>query len=455
MLGTAGYYWGPLIFEWAVFRAVLGAALVKRLLAGPRPQIELARRPARMAAAAGLFLFLVDLRWFLPLLAEMNRFGEVQQIRGYYGSIGMILRPLWLEPALRTLELPLPGSLGALSSTLAEWRLLPLDWPETIVSVGWIYLVPAALGLWLSCRGRGGPGPGPLLAFFATWVFGVLYAREGWPSSYHDAVARVVPFMNYFRVASRMGLVFVPLLGAMIALAWPELSLWVRERWSASRSFRVVAVTFAALSAAEVSTLATPIVTMPPLTPQMSTLLDRLRGEPGSTVLDMPFCVAGGNGACTPEFCARYPGQTMPMYLTARHGKKVFGVYQGRMNEQQCAKYREPPYGQWAEAWRGDRCLTPAEWDGLCAYLAGSHDISAILVFPGIWTAAGQPECASEFRRRLGAPRARAEIATNFSRSPIADSDRAESIASYGPTPVLWYGARCSEPGRIRRPPAN
>ncbi len=446
MLGTVGYYWGPLIFEWSAMRIALAYVLLKRRKLGPAPAIEVSWARCVPPVLLAAFLLTLDLRWFLPLSREMSQFGEVWQVRGWFASFGMIFRPLWFEPLLRAWEALAPGSAQAIGRALQYTGLAPLDWPETVVTVGWIYLLPAALGIALVRKRRGGPGIGIALPFFLTWAFAALYARHGWPYFYHGTVAILVPFMKYFRTASRMGLIFVPICGAIIAATWPDLSRWVRANWSRSRAFQGVSVAFAVLSAIELTALATPIVTLPPLTTEMSQLLASVRALPGSTVLDMPFCVAGGNGACTPEFCAQYPAQTLPLYMTVRHGKKVFGIYQGRMNDQHCAKYRQPPYGSWVEAWHANRCLTSAEWNGLCAYLAGTSEISALMIYPGIWTAAGKPECAQEFDRRLGQPRGRAEIATLSRRGPIAGSDKAESIGSYWPTPVLWYGAKCQNP---------
>ena len=443
MLGTVGYYWGPLIFEWVAMRVALAYVFLKRRGLNQAPAIEISWPKAAPAVLTALFFVALDLRWFLPLAREMSQFDQVWQVRGWFASFGMIFRPLWIEPLLRAWGAIAPGSAGPIGHTLESLGLTPLDWPETIVTVGWIYLIPAALGLWLVRKRQAGPGIGLALPFILTWAFGALYARHGWPYFFHGTAATLVPFMKYFRTASRMGLIFVPLCAAIIAVAWPELSRWTRANWSRSLVFRAACLVFIALSAIELSALATPIVTLPPLTAGMSQLLAGVRAQPGSTVLDMPFCVAGGNGVCTPEFCSKYPAQTLPLYLTARHGKKVFGIYQGRMNDQHCAKYLQPPYGSWVEAWRADRCLTSAEWDSLCDFLSRTKEISALLVYPGIWTAAGTPECAREFDRRLGKPRGRAEIATLFRRGPIADSDKPESIGSYGPTPVIWYEAKC------------
>ena len=445
MLGTMGYYWGPLILEWGAMRIAMAAVFLNRRKLGQVPALEISRRKALLPVLIGIFFLALDLRWFLPLSREMSQFGEVSQVRGLFATFRMIFRPLWLEPLLQAWGAIAPSSAETLGLALKNFKLAPLDGPETIVTVGWIYLIPMALSLWLIRKRRGGPGIGLALPFFLTWAFAVFYARPGY--FYHGIVAMLVPFMKYFRTASRMGLIFVPLCGVIIAVAWPDLSRWVRENWSRSRAFRAACFAFAALSAIELSALATPIVTIPPLTAEMSRLLADVRTQPGSTVLDMPFCVAGGNAACTSEFCAKYPHQTLPLYLTARHGKKVFGIYQGRMNDTHCATYRQPPYGSWVEAWRADRCLTPPEWEGLCSYLARTSDISALLIYPGIWTAAASPGCAQEFDRRLGKPRGRAEIATFYRRGPVADSDKPESIGNYWPTSVLWYGAKCQTAG--------
>jgi hypothetical protein len=117
------------------------------------------------------------------------------------------------------------------------------------------------------------------------------------------------------------------------------------------------------------------------------------------------------------------------------HGKKVYGFYQSRMNEAQCDVFRRAPYESWFAAWRDNRCFTAPEWDQFCAYLPTQAGLSAVLVYPEIWSAAAAPACAAEFARRLGPPRGVAGIQLRPTRGGAGE----------GATRVMWFGPRCLE----------
>jgi hypothetical protein len=428
--GTAG----ALILEWGAMR-IVAAVFLKRRKLGQVPALEISRRKALLPVLIGIFFLALDLRWFLPLSREMTQFGEVSQVRGLFATFRMIFRPLWLEPLLQAWGAIAPSSAETLGLALKNFKLAPLDWPETIVTVGWIYLIPMALSLWLIRKRRGGPGIGLALPFFLTWAFAAFYARPGY--FYHGTVAILVPFMKYFRTASRMGLIFVPLCGVIIAVAWPDLSRWVRENWSRSRAFRAACFAFAALSAIELSALATPIVTVPPLTAEMSRLLADVRTQPGSTVLDMPFCVAGGTAPVPRSFAPNIHNKlcALPHRPPRREG---FQNLPGPNERRALCEVPSTSLRILGQAWRGSVSHT-RQWEELCSTAKTKSQPAPL---PGM---DGREPRVPGVRPSLGKPRGRAGGV--YRRGPVADSDKPESIGNYWPTPVLWYDAQCPTAG--------
>ena len=139
----------------------------------------------------------------------MSQFGEVSQVRGLFASFRMIFRPLWREPLLQAWGAIAPSSAETLGLALKNFKLAPLDEPETIVTVGWIYLIPMAFSLWLARKRRGGPGIGLALPFFLTWAFAVFYARLllSWhcrdPGSVHEILPDREPYGPHLRPSLR------------------------------------------------------------------------------------------------------------------------------------------------------------------------------------------------------------------------------------------------------------
>jgi hypothetical protein len=97
--------------------------------------------------------------------------------------------------------------------------------------------------------------------------------------------------------------------------------------------------------------------------------------------------------------------------------------------------YNRPPYLAWFNSWRQQRCLIPSEWDELCRYTEAHPEISALLVFPGIWKGAATPECRRQWDERFGAPQGQASMKLGISRDG----------AGTDPTPVLWYQPKCGK----------
>jgi hypothetical protein len=262
--------------------------------------------------------------------------------------------------------------------------------------------VPIAFGVravWRSARWRGLAIVAPFAALLA---LAVGYAID-FPPGLVGRLQAGFPLMRFFRVGSRWGIFLPGIAAALLALLWPA----IRERFNALRGeprFRVACAVFLALSALELSWLATPIRAMPSLNAETRQLLEKVKGLSGTTVLDFPFCAAGGNGVCTAEFCNLYPASTTPLCFRAWHEKRVYGLYQARMTPSYCGEYRQEPYLSWHQAWYEQRCFSPTEWRELCDYLERHSELAAILVYPDIWKGASSAYCEAQFERYLGKP---------------------------------------------------
>jgi hypothetical protein len=175
--------------------------------------------------------------------------------------------------------------------------------------------------------------------------------------------------------------------------------------------------------------------------PRVPVVLERMMAQvheqPGTTVLDFPFCVAGGNGTCQGLECPNYPASTSGACFREWHEKKVYGLYEARMLPSDCELYAKAPYLSWFEAWRTNRCLTAPEWDAFCDYLGAHSELSALFVYPEIWKAASAPECHAELERRLGKP---VEEAWFFGAQLRGGRHGA-------PSRIEWYTPKCRAPG--------
>ena len=213
--------------------------------------------------------------------------------------------------------------------------------------------------------------------------------------------------------------------------------LGLRGAKATGPAFKKWLVLFAVFSAVEWTWLLFPVNMMAPIPDELVALLTRVRETPGDRVLDLPFCVAGGNGVCTTEQCPQYPVSTVGSCLRQWHDKAVYGLYQSRMLESHCQIYRKEPYTSWFRAWREQRCFTASEWDSFCDYLEHSDGIAATFVYPDIWVGAARPECQKEFERRLGPP-----ISTTRFLSAPTRGGRGER-----PTRLWWFGSKCIKSG--------
>ncbi len=410
MLSATGYYWGPLILEWLIVRGFLLARRKQLKIEAKRVQIIAAG--ALSVAVAALFA-----RWFLPLKQAAGS-GEVKNGLGWFATPGMVLRPIWLYWVLKPLQAIFPRAI----------KPSPIDLPETVVTIGWLYWIPVVAAIRLAWKQRAKSPHGMLLAPFLTFgAFLILYIFH----IGNEFFQLWVPFLGFFRVATRTGLLMPVVFGAVIALSWPQLVALVQKAWSkGGRKIQVALVLFAAQSVAEFFVLGVvPINSMERAPPELVQLLEQVRQMPGDTVLDLPFCVAGGNGVCTDQMCPHYPHSTIGHCLRQWHEKRVYGLYQARMSPAHCSLYDSQPYLSWFAAWKQNRCLTGGEWKDFCGYLEGHSETSAVLFYPEIWKAAAQPACRTEMESHLGKPLSVAHF--NVATTRYGPSLGAASVEAY------------------------
>lgn len=396
MMGTAGYFWGPLALEWLLVR--LGMLLHLRITR-PRIVVEGSWRRSLLPSALILMFVTVEITWFLPLFREVRKLGSLQQPLEYFAKFRAVFRPLWIDPLY-----------NFVSSTWnsAGWNplptLSPINSTETVVAIGWIYWVPILLGLrakWAKSRLSGLWIVAPFVAFLAIGV-GYFSLPVG-NHAFARAIQATIPMMSFFRVASRWGLLLTPIAAVIVVLCWQEILSQTRKAMR-TPLFRKAAIAWGVLSLLEVGILLRPVNALPPLDESTVRLLEAVRQAPGDTVLDLPFCTAGANGVCSAQQCPNYPKSTVGQCFANWHEKKVYGLYQGRMVPSQCTPYDREPYQSWFQAWSEQRCFTPSEWQDFCDYLRRQSNIAAVLVYPDVWKGAATPTCQSDFRRHLGEP---------------------------------------------------
>ena len=373
---------------------------------------------AQFAVAALALEFALDCRWILPLVHEARRYPDIWQPISWFADLPAVFQPVWWN-----------GLMHALGRNFRA-----IDWSETIVTVGWVFWIPACVGAWQLLRKR---SLLRILPFVALLVTGCLYLSlqgdQGNGTDFQFVLQTVVPFFKFFRVASRWGLIFPALLGAIVALEWPELAEWVRG----GRALRRLAIgAFLLSSLAEAGWLLYPIHYLPPMKPELAHFLEDVKRAPGTTVLDLPFCVVGGNGVCGgPGYgqCPNYPEATAGACLREWHDKKVYGLYQARMTDSHCQIYQRSPYLSWFDAWKEQRCFSDAEFDAFCAYLGEHPELSAVLLYPDIWIGPKQPGCWAKFEQRLGPAVEEASFFTAALRGGIG----------INPTRVFRFEPRC------------
>ena len=171
-------------------------------------------------------------------------------------------------------------------------HITAIDTPETVVTVGWTFWLPVFWMLWLSRAKKGGRGWITWLPLGTVLLLWLLYLQPNFGGAYADLLRRYVPFMEFFRVASRMGLFFPSLLGALVALGWPEISRWAsdwRGTGTVKRWKQVALVSMAGIFLLELPFLAYPINVMPAMPTKLKEVLAEVQ-RACNMVLDFPFC---------------------------------------------------------------------------------------------------------------------------------------------------------------------
>lgn len=184
MVGTAGYFWGPLLMIWVMARITMAIRAWTCSRKGEKITVEM---PALKQVALPLVLSAVYLfiayRWYYPLYVQVKALGPVWQSLGWFAHFGYILRPVWLDLLI---------------------NLPPIDKPETVVSVGWFYWVPAFLAMVLMARKKRFSLIAPYVILLAVGVVYMSYDDGVW--YFQRFIQAVVPFMSFFRVACRWSL---------------------------------------------------------------------------------------------------------------------------------------------------------------------------------------------------------------------------------------------------------
>lgn len=393
-MGLLGHYWGPLLLEFAVLRAFFifsGAAFAVN------------RRSLAAAAAAFVFFAVIDAYWFSRLLPLIDDFRAVHQPVAWAVGLRDIFSPLYWDFSQNTMR----------------------------ANIGWSYWLPLAAGIFLSLRRGGRKALLALAPFLILLLSALLYMQARRFGFFVEFLQTVVPTMAFFRNASRWALLLPPICGALLLTCMPELLRALREL-SARRKKILVAVFVLGLWL-ESRWLAEPAEAMPPLAEEARAIFSEIRALPGDTVLDLPFCMIGANDVCG-EQCPYGFDSNIGQCFRAWHEKKVFGLYAGRLEQKDCRIYDRKPYQSWFAAWKEERCFDEKEWDEFCAFLDTRSELSAVLVYPDLWSATGKPECSAEFTRRLGKPLREAQ----FFR-PRAGQD-----FGFGDARLRWYAPHCA-----------
>jgi hypothetical protein len=284
VLNLGGYYWGMSLLGWLLVRLFL---LVYALQLKQKNPIKFSKFNDFKSAVLPLCLMLglgvVQLFWFIPLVKEVSKYSGIIQDYSWFGKIGFIFMPLWTE----WLALGLTGKTALLVN-------------ETIMTIGWFYWIPLWVGIVLAFKHKHTSllHKQHLKAVTPFFIFLVLLITYGM-GRLVEPLQATIPTLNFFRVVCRTGLFMPYVAAALLVLLWPILLPWIKSVWMKRR---LVSIVFIASSIAEFSFMLTPFSKMPPMPQEAKALFEEIKLREGSTVLDLPFCVAGGNNISTPQF---------------------------------------------------------------------------------------------------------------------------------------------------------
>ncbi|MBY0470952.1 hypothetical protein K2X30_07255 [bacterium] len=371
-LNLAGYYWGFATLLWIIVRGCMWYRVKKKK---DRFTWEYDRKKIFRPFLAMFLLGLVQLYWFVPLVQAAIGYGSFKRGTGWGAMPWDVFEPLWLHRL---------------------WDFAPVMRTETMTNVGWFLWIPVIFAIW-TLRKKKDVGLKPLLPFLVILAIAIMFILK-FPLPLLQLIRVVVPFMGFFRVFVRIALVLPIILVCIFALAWP----WLKARYpEIRRKHSAWLVVFGITSLLDMSYIFEPPLVMPPPSDQALNLLQKAKASPGSILLDMPFCVAGGNRSCHRQ-CVHYPYSTVGQSLPLWHDKRVFGVYVSRASDQLCDIYQKPPYTSWFNAWGDGRCLTESEWKDTCKLIRENGEIGSVLIYPDLWRAAGTPQCENLIKKWLG-----------------------------------------------------
>ncbi len=429
VFGTFGYFWGPTILEWVIVRSCMIGFVV---IGWSKKAVKIKIEGSLSESILPSFLILLFLgcysQWFIPLRSEALSVGDVTNGLGYFGPINLIFSPLWIDGFISYF-------FHIFSITAVHWR--SIVFPETPVTVGWFYWIPVFLGLYTIRKKSRGPGWVAVLPFIVLLVIAVWYTGIQ-PKYLQYLIQAVIPFMGFFRVMSRWGVFFPIIAGVLFALSWKDFLPWMgTQLYRPSRKKIFLMALFVFTSILEMNWIFRPVHVSPELSQSTQSILNEIQKEPGSTVLDMPFCLIGGNGVCHDQ-CPAYPLSTVGAFFRGWHKKDVYGAYLSRLVEPQCQVYQVDPFQSWFAAWREHRCFSASDWKLTCNYLKHHPELSAVLVYPemiqpDIPQGGGAENCLADFRRHLGPEKGVGEFFT------------AATLGGAGANPIhiYWFKPMC------------
>jgi len=223
--------------------------------------------------------------------------------------------------------------------------------------VGWGLLLAGAIGCWQRRRWWAAFVPLGLL-------MGCLIAYRPWDLP----ILQWFPWFSFNRVAGR-GTVVFPIALALCSLGWqPDAGRSARTRqWNRWAALAVAGICLLDLIGGYGLK-----PRAQPLDPSFQPYMALVAQQPGTAVLDWPFCVTGGNGVGSGDgtcpFFAHHPSTHA---LSRFHHKATVGQYLGRLHPSQLTPYLEagwqylalPDHPDLNQTQRQRRCFRRDEWE--------------------------------------------------------------------------------------------
>lgn len=331
------------------------------------------------AMAVGLIYIPLDLSIYLTV----KSFEQPDQV-AMWSSPWRVLIPWfpWFNPRMLTPEL---------------LQIFKPEWSEGLSAntPGYFLLLSAAVGLvWSRVRTAG---------VFLVILF--LLALTNHP--YETFSLSHLPWMKFARVGSRISIILAPVLGLFL-LSIPF------EKIKTSRLVQLTAVVLLALGCLELYTF-TSLTKYRTREPggNFYQFMDTVAESKGEAVLDWPFCVAAGNGVGTSQLGRYYGRNNFVPWLTRFHGKKVMGLYSGRLTRSMLTPYLVAGFDKmfvpdnldYNKAERQARPMTNDEWIFFDRFFT-LNDFAGI----NLYTDLVHPDDVQKFYDRFGKPVVKAEM---------------------------------------------